>query len=169
MDLSAYSKELQANSDHLLTLLYSIEETKLSEKPSNEWSILEIAEHIYRADKTFINVVTQASEKHHDTEEIRGSNKIQRLLVDMRARKVKAPAFLEPKGKFLTVQDFEKVFLEQRTSLIEKLETETISDFTAIFLHPFLGELTVTDWLYVILHHTSRHAEQINDRIKELD
>jgi len=51
MDLSAYSKELQANSDHLLTLLYSIEETKLSEKPSNEWSILEIAEHIYRADK----------------------------------------------------------------------------------------------------------------------
>ncbi|NCP83464.1 MAG: DinB family protein [Bacteroidetes bacterium] len=168
MDLSAYSNELQANSDTLLKLLHTLEENKLSEKPNNEWSILEIAEHIYRADRTFIHVITQDSVKYHESEEIRGSTKIKYLLVDSRARKVKAPDFLEPKGKFSSIQDFENVFLQQRTSLIEKLENGSISDFTAIFPHPFLGELTVTDWLYVILHHTSRHVEQINDRLRAI-
>jgi hypothetical protein len=165
MNIASYIQELESNSNSLLALLHTISAEKLNEKPENEWRILEIIEHIYRADRTFIQVISQKAEKHHDTEELRGSEKIERLLVGMRSRKVKAPDFLEPKGKFKSVSEFEEVFLRQRNSLKTYLESGTISDFTALFPHPFLGELTVTDWLYVVLHHTSRHREQIKDRL----
>ena len=169
MDLNAFTQDLHTNSDKLINLLASIDENKLIEKQGEQWSILDIAEHIYLSDKTFIRVISQTVEKHHDSEELKGSHKIQRLLVDMRERKATAPKFLEPKGQFFSDKDFESAFKQQRESLLEKLANGNISDFTAIIPHPFLGDLTITDWLYVILHHTSRHIEQIKDRLKEFN
>lgn len=165
MNTTNYLTNLTANSEKLITLLDSIPKEKLREKPNGKWSILEIAEHIYLSERTFIRIITQRNDKHHDTEELKGSDRIQKLLVEKRSYKVKAPDFLEPKGRFSSVQEFVTLFSAQRTSLVEKLENGSISDFSAIFPHPFLGELTITDWLYVILHHTSRHTEQINDRL----
>ena len=124
-----------------------------------------ILEHIYLTDKIVIAIINRPTEKLHTDEEFIGNEKLKRWLVEKQAKKVKAPEMLEPKGDLKDVATFEKVFLAQRNLLKHQIEKGEIVIDNRIHKHPMLGEMTISDWLYFLIHHTQRHLEQAKELI----
>jgi uncharacterized damage-inducible protein DinB len=168
MDIRGYITMLNRNTGELLNLVRNRDDETLNHRSFNSWSILQVLEHLLITEKYVIDLLSKPGEKLADKHEIKGSEKLHRLLVDMRARKVKAPDMLEPKDKIVDLGDFNTQFLKLRTSLAEKLEDGSIVVDQRVHSHPTLGEMTVSDWLHFLISHSRRHMEQIRDVLTAL-
>ncbi|TNE70930.1 DinB family protein [bacterium] len=168
MDIQAYISALKANSNECISTLDSVEESKQVLKPDSGWSLLEIAEHVFISDKVFLKMLFTESEQYLDSETKFGDERLGKILVGMRSRKVKAPEILEPRGLFKQSDDFKTAFLNQRDRLISKLEDGSFIPNNQIQPHPFLGDMTKVDWMFTIIHHTKRHIEQMKELIPSL-
>lgn len=124
---------------------------------------MQILEHIYIVDKVIYRLLLKPSDNLSETEELLGDNKIKRLVVEKREYKVAALESLQPKGEITDVLTLETMFTQQRNSIKNDLESGKIIMDNRIHKHPYLGEMTIADWLSFILHHTQRHLEQIKD------
>ncbi len=165
MDLQQYQHKLQENTKELLSVLKSINQDHLHVKKAENWSVMEVAEHIFLADKTFISRIEKPTDDVAETEFVMGEDKMNRLLVGMRDKKVKAPGFLEPKGRFDSIQQFEAAFVELRTTFVSKLLNGEIVANNELQLHPRFGKITKADWCYFMIYHTKRHIEQIKELV----
>lgn len=169
MDLSNYVKVLDNNSNDILQLAKSCSIAQLTFKQDNKWSILQILEHICIVDKICFSIISRpVSEKISETSEIYGSEKIKVDLVANRNRKIETPEILRPKDSLANVIAFDKIFSLQRGSIKNDLLSGKIIVDNKSHKHPFLGEMTIADWLYFIIHHTQRHIEQIKDQLNEI-
>jgi hypothetical protein len=157
--------KLQLNTVEVLTFVKGIPSADFNKQTLGKWNILQILEHVYITEKLVGRLLSQPSSHTSKTPEILGDDKLKRAVVDLRNRKVQAPELFHPKGKFKTIEDFEKLFSENRTELIAALGSGKIVVDGRIQKHPYLGEMTITDWLYFMPHHTQRHLEQIKDII----
>ncbi|HVA98165.1 MAG TPA: DinB family protein [Bacteroidia bacterium] len=164
-----FLETLDNNSNTTLQLAKSCSEAQLLFKKNDNWSILQILEHICKTDKVVIDLIEKPSDKISETEEILGTKKLTKLVVEARAFKVKAPEILLPIGTISNVNDFEKLFLSQRNLLKKKIESGKIIIDNRIHKHPYLGEMTIIDWLNFIVNHTQRHLEQIKDLFREIE
>ena len=124
-----------------------------------------ILEHIYLADKSISLLLQKKSENLNAQEVILGNDKIERLVVNLRHRKVKSPDILLPKGRFKMLSEFKPAFTQQRENLKSSLQDGSIPIDNSILPHSYLGNMTKTDWLYFIIHHAQRHLEQIKERV----
>lgn len=167
MEIASYILKLDANTTEALALIKRCNETQLRYKPEGKWNTLEIAEHICSTERLVIALLSKPSANLHGEENVIGNEKLERILVTMRARKVKAPDSLEPKGLLNTAEAFEEKFIAQRQVLKENLLNGKIIIDTRIHKHPIMGEMTITDWMYFIIHHTQRHLEQIKELMNE--
>ncbi len=163
MDIQQYIQRLETNTAGLLSLIREIPEAHLHRAPAESWTVLQIAEHICKTDKLIGILLLNPTNDRKDPNELLGNDRLKRLVVDMRSRKVKAPDSLVPKGIFKSREEFEERFLKQRSSLKEMLLKGEIKIDNRYYQHPYLGEMLIPDWLYFILHHTDRHREQIKD------
>ncbi len=164
MDLTNYFNCLNQNNKNLLEAIDRIADDKLSKK-TNGWSIYEILEHIYLTDKIIFSLISTPSENKSDTNEIIGTIELENVLIGKKYHKVKSPEILNPKGVIHDIQDFKNIFSKQRESLKVNLESGKIKVDNRIFKHPFLGEMTVEDWLNFVIFHTKRHIKQIEEKI----
>ncbi len=160
MNTQHYFAALDENTNHVLQLTKSCTTVQLSQSENEKWTVLQILEHIYLTDKIVIAIINRPSEKLHTNEEFIGNEKLKRWLVEKQTTKVKAPEMLEPKGTWSDVASFEKAFLAQRNLLKQQIEKGEIVVDNRIHKHPMLGEMTISDWLYFLIHHTQRHLEQ---------
>src|ERR1035437_8610815 len=163
MNLKNYIRTLDNNTNDTMRLAKSCSSIQLQFNEEGKWNIMQILEHIYIVDKVIYRLLLKPSDKLSETEDLLGDNKIKRLVVEKREYKVAAPESLYPKGDITDVATFEKLFLQQRTSIKHDLESGKIIIDTRIHKHPYLGEMTIADWLSLIIHHTHRHLEQIKD------
>lgn len=168
MDIKTYFEILDKNSAETLLLAKSCSGNELACSPNGKWGILQILEHICITDKIVYNIVSSPSNGKSASGEILGKEKIKSIFVEQRATKITAPNALEPKGNITNVETFEKVFLQHRNLMKKELEAGTLIIDNRTYVHPRLGELTVTDWLNMIIHHTERHLEQIKDLKTEI-
>ncbi len=166
MDITKYFNRLNENNKNLLQTIDGIVEEKLSIKDNvNEWSVYEILEHIYLTDKIISKLISTPSKNQSDTNEIIGSEELEDVLIGKKSPKVKTPEMLNPKGIINNIQDFKNIFLEQRNLLKMNLESGKIKVDNRIFKHPYLGEMTIEDWLNFIIFHTKRHIKQIVEKV----
>lgn len=165
MNLQDYIEILDENSSRTIKLAYSISDDALTLKLPGKWSPLEILEHIFLTDKIVLILLSRPSVNKHTSTHILGSEKLEKFLIDGRNHKVEAPEALHPKGLFPNLDAFEIAFLEQRKQLKLKLDSGEIIMDNRIHKHIRLGEMTISDWLYFIIHHTNRHLEQIQDML----
>ncbi len=168
MDLKSYLQILKENSDSLNETLLTCTSEQLKFRKENSWNPLEIAEHILRTERLVLSFLLKPSESKSETEELLGFEKLNKLIVQFRARKVKAPEMLEPKGEFTDVKQFLKCFNEQRTLLKSALENDRIKTDNRIYKHPYLGEMTLRDWLYFIPLHAQRHLDQMKELLGQI-
>lgn len=169
MNREGYIQNLQNNASEIFEVLDQCSSELLSKKEGAAWSIVEILEHIFLTERLVYVMLLRPSAKEAEQEEVIGQEKLQKLIVNLRARKLKAPDSLEPKGKIKTKEEFIKLFSEQRASLMQDVESDKIKISSASYVHPFLGEMTIRDWLHFIPLHSKRHLEQIKDLLKKKD
>ena len=161
MDIQTYFEELDENTTSIVQLVQSCPENQLHVKQGEAWSVMEILEHILLTERVVISLISRPSERLHTSEALFGKEKMFHLLVTRRDKKIEAPVGLHPKGNLTTSVDFEKQFVTQRNLLKQHLLDGTIVIDSKMHKHPFLGDMPIADWLYMIIHHSLRHAEQI--------
>ncbi|MGE5106905.1 MAG: DinB family protein [Sphingobacteriales bacterium] len=165
MDKVNYIRILDQNSSDTLQLAKSFSPAQLSSRKKSEWSIMQILEHLCIVDKICYVIISRPSDKIAETNEIIGNHQLKVLVADQRDKKVESPEILRPRGTITDVPVFEKIFLQQRNLLKEDILAGKIIIDNRIHQHSFLGEMTISDWLNFIVHHTQRHLEQIKEVI----
>lgn len=160
MDFQKYCQDLQNNTEQFVGYLQAnVSAEQGIAKPQNGWSVLEIVEHIFLTEKVITKVI-QTEGEPTDKDELFGNGKMEHLLMK-RDVKIDAPEFVKPRGLFSQVEEALDAFQAQRTYLIQLINNGKITADNRAFKHPFLGDMTVADWLYLLIHHASRHQLQI--------
>lgn len=167
MDIQNYLQDLDQNTAAIWTAVNECNDTTLRAKEEGKWSIIEILEHIYLTDKLVRHIVTRPSELVHETENVVGKEKIRHLLVEGSNRKVAAPNILHPKGDIQDLASMKEMMLTERNLLKENILNQQIVIDNRMHQHPLMGNMTISDWLYFIIHHSQRHLDQIKAIIAE--
>ena len=160
---------LHATRKAFLDSVDALSEEQWRFKPApGRWSVAEVAEHITLSDDTFYQMVTMkamksAAEPAHRTDEQRSRDaEILKMLPD-RSGKAEAPAFLIPRGKWLTREELTAHFKKSRDraiAYIRDTDEEVRSHFAQ---HPVVGRLDAYQWLLTMSAHTERHTKQIRE------
>jgi DinB superfamily len=163
-----YLNKLALNREQLFAQLQSKNLDVHQKLTPDTWSILEIAEHIYKVDLEIYSKVYLPSEKTIENGAIFGEDKINKIVVDLRNRKVVSPEDYNPSGLFtnvdIAVKHLDVLFKKWHQDISEN---KIVID-SRIIVHPHIGDMTISDVLHFGLAHCERHILQINDIIKEL-
>ncbi|MBA3705343.1 MAG: DinB family protein [Bacteroidetes bacterium] len=160
-------EKLFTNTISLFNSFDSLSQVQAEFKPSpDSWSILECAEHIFIVDTSVSKSITaQVSEKtENDKIELFGEGKLNHLLVNKRTTlKVVAPDFALPTGRFKTLEEAKQNINAIINKIIVYLDTHKVDEDCQTIKHFRLGEMTKTDWVHFLIHHTNRHILQIEE------
>lgn len=154
---------IDRNTNAIITAIGALKPEQLLLKSKGKWSVIEQLEHIVLTDKVVSLLLTRTSDSVAENDTIFGQERLEKIIVTLRARKVQAPDFLHPKGSITTFEAFKLQFTSQRDALKKMVEDGSLPLNNAIHKHPYLGEMTVIDWLHFIPLHAQRHFEQIKD------
>lgn len=168
MNIQQYIAELDGQTNQIGDLLKGFGPKELTYVPEGKWGILAILEHILITERVVLGLIARPSEELSEYAELHGTEKMKRLMIDLRQRRVKAPETLAPKGRIKTCEEFEQEFREYRNTLKEDLLTAKIVVDNRIHKHPIIGAMTISDWLSFLVFHTQRHAEQIKDLVVQI-
>lgn len=160
---------LNRNTGELLDLVRNKSDETLNHRSFNSWSILQVLEHLLITERYVLQLLTTPTEKVAPSKVLRGEENLNRILVDLRGRKVKAPDMLEPSGEINDIREFSTAFLKSRATLGQSLENGNITVDERVHAHPVLGDMTVSDWLHFLISHARRHMEQIRDILRALE
>ena len=170
MDIKDLISRLNDTTDDILQIAKTCSVEQLSFKEGESWSISEILEHLLITDRVVYEILSRPSSNMNPSAEIIGNEKMKKLMVDQRTqRRVVSPETFKPKGEMTDLNTFEKTFLVQRERLKNDLTTGKIVVDNRINRHPFLNEMTITDWLNFTVHHSQRHVDQIKDILQNIN
>ncbi|KHE68851.1 DinB family protein [Halobacillus sp. BBL2006] len=137
----------------------SLEEAK--KKPAeDQWSILEVLEHLYLMEQLVVYQIEQAL-KRGDQQQ--AADKPLHKTTN-REYKVEAPESVRPRGEFQTLEDAKEGLKKTREAtlfLVHNKETETLKN--RVFPHPAFGEMNLAQWIEFIGWHELRHLEQMKE------
>jgi DinB superfamily len=142
----------------------SDEQLKFKESPE-QWSILEVAEHIILAEGLLFSEVEKALAAQPDPEwesKTKGKTEFMEKAIVNRRTKVQAPEAIVPLGK-LSRADLIAKYKEARAKTL-KFAEETrlpVKVHTADHPFPIFGTLNAYQWLIYVPLHNMRHNQQI--------
>ncbi|WP_169891210.1 DinB family protein [Litchfieldia alkalitelluris] len=151
--------------EQLLNEVKGLSNEQLNQKEnSDEWSIMEILEHLHLIEETASKAIQESlSETTHNTPT--SEKPIQ--FTTNRRHKVKAPANLVPSGNYVTIDEMEQRLTTSRSNLIDIISKPSGQELTQkSYPHPIFGDLILTQWVEFLGLHELRHLEQIKE-IKE--
>jgi hypothetical protein len=165
--IPAYIAELDKYTALLIDTLSSVNKVAFTTKPNEDtWSIQEIADHVNMLESRIVAIFNTATTPTENIFVI-GNDKLARILINMRARKVQAPSIVMPtNNSSAVVQTYIDVIKNNRQSIKDGLLNGTMVVTQHSTAHPYLGELSKADWLYFIVYHAERHRLQIEDLLE---
>ncbi len=169
MDQVKFFDLLDRSTVDTLQLAHSLTPAQLTYARPGRWSAMQILEHICMAESSIGKILVRPADKVSEHDELMGIDKIHKLVVDERHKTVVAPERMIPTGQIATVADFETAFVAQRNALKADIASGVKIIDNRVFLHPALGEMTISDWMYFSLSHTERHLVQIQENLKEME
>ncbi|WP_226584788.1 DinB family protein [Halobacillus litoralis] len=150
---------LEEKRKQLLDFVNEVPEEEAARKPQkDQWSILEVLEHLYLMEQLIVYQINQAI-KQGDVQQTtekpihRSTN---------RDYKVEAPEVVRPKGEFQSIEGAKQGLEKTREAtlfLIHNKDEETLKNRT--FPHPAFGEMNLMQWIEFIGWHELRHLDQI--------
>jgi hypothetical protein len=164
MDIAEYTALLDKNTLDALSWAWSASEDDLHAPVENKWSGIQLLEHITLVDSSVIRRLQSASEAPAEEIVPAGAERLHRIIVTLRNRKVEAPEALHPRGSLKTVEEFEAKFTAQREQLKTELKDGSIKMSNKALAHVILGDITISDWLLFMIYHAERHLEQLRER-----
>lgn len=131
------------------------------------WSIAETVEHVTVAETGSGKLirgklVREAPPPELLAETVGALERVDARLLT-RERKVPAPEFVMPTGRWSTPEEMIAVFEESRQATIDFIRTTEHDLTTFAAAHPALGPLNGLQWGYFLVRHCLRHVEQIDE------
>jgi hypothetical protein len=163
-DIENYITEVKLQTNTFVQTVVEINDEQALQKPNAQWNILETIEHTIIVERSVMLMAPRLQERSADAKNY-GAEKLERIIIGLRSKPIKAPEKMEPQGKFINVQEAIQALNELRQKLIEWLQEGKIIVDDRTFEHPFLGIMTIEDWMFFILKHAERHRLQIIDRM----
>lgn len=152
-----YRETLNVQTHNFLNYIENLSQEQREKTFTERWNLLYELEHIVAVEGNIIKLMLSFKGEPIDNDSIIGQEKLERILLKMRGRKVKSPIEYEPTGKFTTVAMAIDQLVKQRNQLLLFLESEKIKVDAITFPHPYLGPMTKLDWLHLIPLHCERH------------
>ncbi|GIV31689.1 MAG: hypothetical protein KatS3mg029_1040 [Saprospiraceae bacterium] len=174
-DFQPLVTQMNAELEALLESLSSVPEATLRQRPSpQEWSVLEILQHIYIAERASIAYVRKKMQYPHGLKKIGLETRLRSLLLRFfldAPFKFKAPAVVaeERFDPSLTLDTLKKEWKRTRqelSTLLEEMPPELAEK--NIFKHALAGRLGLTGMLVFFEGHFRRHRRQIERTLNKL-
>ncbi|MEZ4813929.1 MAG: DinB family protein [Bdellovibrionota bacterium] len=138
-------KELSLEQMHTRVLVPRL---RAIEDSSRYWSVAETLEHIELVGDNIAGLI-----------ELLCKNEVPDVVVDV--------ADYKPKGKYSGV-DPRPAFEKFNTRVQEQLKAKDITLHAPLFKHPWMGEISALQWLWLLSGHSGIHYNQIKCIIKAL-
>lgn len=139
------------------------------ERVSQGWTALQIAEHITMSEQGILKLIMERiagmPPNPRTREKIKWSDEEVLGRVSVPGTKAIAPEFLQPTGRFHSIDEASAAFAQARTLTIEYAASTKDELRERVFPHPGLGPLDGVQWLLIQAAHASRHAHQLKGLI----
>lgn len=130
-------------------------------RPDGGWSALDVVEHLVLTERGVQRLIARAAGE--EPSEVRTAE--QAAIVEAVAahpKKLQAPEFIAPTGRFASLDEALRLFREARGSSVDLARALDV-DFEAHHApHPFFGVLDLAQWLRFLATHGERHAAQLD-------
>jgi len=159
-------EQLKDSRNRLLGTVEGLSEAQWKYRPGGEqWSIADCLEHVTVLEHFVLNRVRQAIQEPASGEglDLRAKDDFILKAVPSRARRVKGPEAVMPKGNWADTASLVEEFRLAREHTLE-FTTATAEDLRSrCFQHPILGDLDCYQWLLILATHSERHARQMEE------
>ena len=160
--------------DRLIQLCSGLSTEKTAVRLSDSsWTIAEIVEHLAVTERGSMVGVKRTLGQAEAAQELLAETVDKTNLIQSRIptvlRKVEAPEFAKPSGRF---QDWPSALLAFEQARANTIAMEAAADSAydcRVMAHPILGPLTLRQWFYFTAAHTERHTKQIEDILTQID
>jgi uncharacterized damage-inducible protein DinB len=138
----------------------SLTEQQIAQRPAEgKWSVLEVLEHLFVAEKGAARILQGPSEaSSRDFEPL--LKKMNQSLRNLDASYAGGSS-LDPKGRFTSYADWKMAFQKNRTEMLETAQKLGYQAVCTSFPHPYFGNLSRAEWLIFNTIHTDRHLAQM--------
>lgn len=169
-------KNLDQKLTNLLRDLKNYSDAKLNEQPSsNEWSVLQIMQHLMKAESGSVMYVKKKLSFEPELAEAGVLSSFRSVFLNIALSspiKIKAPAQIsgEALSTDFTFWEVAKQWKMQRKELAIYLESLP-EDFYRkdLYKHPLSGKMTLAGMLSFFNKHVDRHTRQIQRTLKKID
>ncbi|MBM7553643.1 DinB family protein [Thalassobacillus pellis] len=151
----------------VLNFLNEITDEQARMKPDKDnWSILELLEHLYLIERTVADrikrAITEGEEKSVPEKPVHHTAN--------RTLKMEAPESLRPKGLFQSVSEAKESLVESRESLeLILINYEKATLKRRVMHHMAFGDLSLEQWVEFIGWHELRHLEQMKEVLQKVN
>lgn len=163
-DRPAVVASLEANLRHIEKLVAHVDPEIAKHRPSpEEWSVLEIMEHLAVVERGVHKAVSAAAGA--DATELR-TRRLDPIVAGLATnpRKISSPEMAHPTGRFENVAEALRVFRERRNITLDLARALDVDWDAHHFPHPVFGDFDVGQWFLMAATHGERHALQIERR-----
>ena len=161
--LNTIEQKIKADNDLCLRFIAGITEEQFNAKPKKAWSIAEMLEHVVLTEKMIFMLLRRPSNQQENTTFLLGEKLLEEKLIKQRDKKLNAPEALLPKGLFGWRAAGEEAFMGTRLNYLHALQNKSITLTKGVHKHPYLGAMSVADWLLFIVFHRQRHFIQAEE------
>lgn len=160
--------EIDRQLEELLDLCGSLDASRLHAKPENRWSPAQIIHHLYLAESGTLEYMEKKSQ---GTVAKTGLGSTIRSVLLTRAlrnkkKKYRAPGVIgspDDRPDFAAIaQSYRQVRADMRRFITDM--DDDLAD-KAIFKHPVIGPINLTQTLSFLQEHMARHADQVKERM----
>jgi hypothetical protein len=162
-------KYLNETEKNFVNSFKGLSEAQLKFKPApDKWSVMEVAEHVAKAEELFNGMVTDKVMKSpaepDKAASVAGKEESILAKVPDRSVKAQAPEMLKPTGKWATREELVKEFNETRAKNIAYIKAN-YPEMRTHFMEgpPGTGMMDAYQWMLFMGAHSKRHTEQIDE------
>jgi hypothetical protein len=154
---------LNAGRGELLAAVEGVTDEQAGVKPAGGgWSVLEIVEHVAIGEKMLLRLLkTRSVAVEEELSRERETRLYERLAT--RGKKVEAPDFVRPTGRYATLGEAIGAFLDARERTVKWLESCDVDLRRRAVEHPLMGKVSAYEFILIMAAHPARHARQIQE------
>jgi hypothetical protein len=154
---------LNAGGGELLAAVEGMTDEQAAVKPAGGgWSALENVEHIATVETLGLRrLTTKSVAVPEEMSRKREAVLYERLAA--RGKKVEAPEFSLPKGRYATLGEAVGDFLDARERIVKWLESCDFDLRRRAVEHPLAGTVSAYEFILIMSAHPARHARQIQE------
>ncbi|MEO1053257.1 MAG: DinB family protein [Bacteroidota bacterium] len=162
MDKEQIIKDINENTEVLIDQLQRVPEDIFNSHPDTDtWSVGDVVEHLLKIEKGAVNILTGDSQ-HTDRDYKEKVEIITTAFLNFE-RKLKSGGPVNPTNNTKVKDEVIEKFAQYRAGLVGMLsDVDLTLEYTG-FSHRLTGYMTGYEWIYFLIHHTTRHVHQIKE------